>query len=82
MQHLGNAIMNHFGKGGEKSTWWQQGNTDRTVYTGDTPFVHDKDQRRGKWRIGKVELSEYIYHELIDISEKLLFAFKLQEESE
>ena len=56
--------------------------TDRTVYTGDTPFVHDKDQRRGKWRIGKVELSEYIYHKLIYILEKLSFASKLQEESE
>ena len=32
-----------------------QSNTDRIVSTEDVVVVHDEDQPRGKWRIGKVE---------------------------
>ena len=32
-----------------------QNNTNKAVSTGDVVVVHDKDQPRGKWLIGKVE---------------------------
>jgi len=63
MQHLNNVI-NHFWKRWRSEYLLElrnshrnatQRTTDRVVSIGDVVIVHDEDQPRGKWRIGKVE---------------------------
>ena len=63
MRHLGN-VMNHFWKrwrneyllelrnSHRKAT---QHSSNRVISSGDVVIVHDEDQPREKWRIGKVE---------------------------
>ena len=63
MRHLSN-VMNHFWKRWRKEYLLELRNShrnvtrhssNRVVSIGDVVIVHDEDQPRGKWRIGKVE---------------------------
>ena len=63
MRHLSN-VMNHFWKRWREEyllelrnshRYTTQNNTNKAVSTGDVVVVHDEDQPRGKWWIGKVE---------------------------
>ena len=63
MRHLSN-VMNHFWKRWQKEYLLElrnshlnvtQHSSNRVVSIGDVVIVHDEDQPRGKWRIGRVE---------------------------
>ena len=63
MQHLSN-VMNHFWRRWRNEYLLELRNThrsvtqrasNRVVSTGDVVIVHDEDQPRGKWRIGRIE---------------------------
>ena len=62
MQHLSN-VLNHFWKRWRNEylielrnahRYFDQNDTIRTVSVGDVVVVHEEDQPRGKWRVGKI----------------------------
>ena len=62
MQHLSN-VLNHFWKRWRNEylielrnahRYFDQNDTIRTVSVGDVLVVHEEDQPRGKWRVGKI----------------------------
>ena len=85
MRHLSN-VMNHFWKRWRKEYLLElrnshrnvtQHSSNRVVSIGDVVIVHDEDQPRGKWCIGKLKL---LSQDQMVTSEEPLFELKLRQE--